>query len=75
MPTYLGFDSSTQSLTATLIEIDGPRRQVVFRHSLRFDDALPAYGTRHGVSPGADPLVAVAPPAMWADALDAMMPG
>jgi xylulokinase len=73
MALYLGLDSSTQSVTAIVIEVDGPRREVVFHHSLAFDEALPAYGTRHGVSPDPDPLVATAPPAMWAEALDRMM--
>jgi xylulokinase len=70
---YLGLDSSTQSLTATAIDVDGAARRVLFERSLVFDDALPAYGTRHGVLPSADPLVAVAPPLMWAEALDRMM--
>jgi xylulokinase len=70
---YLGFDSSTQSLTATAIEIDGPRRSILFERALAFDEELPAYGTRHGVLPNPDPSVAVAPPLMWADALDRMM--
>jgi xylulokinase len=70
---YLGFDSSTQSLTVTAIEIDGSRRTVLFERALVFDELLPAYGTRHGVLPDQDPLVAVAPPLMWAEALDRMM--
>lgn len=37
-----------------------------------FDDALPQYGTRHGVLPTEDPSVAVSPPAMWAEALELM---
>src|SRR5215471_1822346 len=73
MAIYLGFDSSTQSLTATAIEVDGSRRTVLFERTLAFDEALPAYRTRHGVMPGPDPLVAVAPPLMWAEALDTMM--
>lgn len=73
MALYLGLDSSTQSLTATMIEVSGSRRDVVFRHSIAFDEALPAYGTRHGVTPNADPLVATAPPGMWAEALDLMV--
>jgi xylulokinase len=70
---YLGFDSSTQSLTAVVIDIDGDRRTVVFESSLAFDDALPAYGTEHGVLPRSDPSLAVSPPLMWAEALDLMM--
>jgi xylulokinase len=70
---YLGFDSSTQSLTAIVIEVEGERTQVVFESSLQFDEALPRYGTRHGVLPRTDPAVAVSSPLLWADALDAMM--
>src|SRR5438309_424355 len=51
MPLYLGIDSSTQSLTAILLDIDGDRRRVAFESSLAFDDAFPRYGTRHGVLP------------------------
>lgn len=72
MALYLGFDSGTQSLTATVIEIDGPRRAVVFEHVLPFDEALPEYGTRHGVLTSDEGRTVVAPPAMWAEALDRM---
>jgi len=72
MGLYLGFDSSTQSLTATVIEIRGDSRRIVFEHVLAFDAAFPEYGTVHGVvSP--QPGTVVAPPAMWAAALDRMM--
>jgi xylulokinase len=70
---YLGLDSSTQSLTAIVIDVEGDRREVVFQSSLQFDAALPQYGTRHGVLPHDDPSIAHAPPAMWADALDSML--
>ena len=73
MPLYLGLDSSTQSLTAIVLEVDGPRRGVVFESSLVFDEALPHYGTVHGVLPSSDPAVAASPPLLWAEALDEMM--
>jgi xylulokinase len=72
MAIYLGLDSSTQSLTAIAIEVEGDRRQVVFESSVSFDADLPQYGTRHGVLPDPDPAVAVSSPALWADALDLM---
>jgi xylulokinase len=72
MALYLGLDSSTQGLTATLIEIDGDRRAVVLTRALRFDEELPHYGTRHGVLPSADPTVVHAPPLMWAEAMEGM---
>jgi xylulokinase len=73
VPLYLGLDSSTQSLTAVVIEIESGRRQVVFESTLNFDEALPQYRTRHGVLPNDDPAVALSSPVMWADALDVMM--
>lgn len=70
---YLGLDSSTQSLTAIVIAVEGSRRAVVFERTLDFDAEFPAYGTAHGVLPSADPLVARSSPLMWAEALDRMM--
>jgi xylulokinase len=67
---FLGLDSSTQSLSAIVIDYDA--RQVVYEHSLNFDRALPHYRTQNGVLPDADPLVKHSPPMMWAEALDMM---
>lgn len=73
MALYIGLDSSTQSLTAVVIEIAGDRRRVVLMRSLVFDAAFPQYGTLHGVLPHSDPKIAASSPLMWAEALDAMM--
>jgi len=73
MSIYLGFDASTQSLSAIAIEVTGSRRQVLLERTLVYDDALPRYGTRHGVLPHDDPLVATSSPRMWAEALERMM--
>jgi xylulokinase len=70
---YLGLDSSTQSLTAIVLDVEGGRSQVVFESSLVFDEILPEYGTRHGVLPGTEDGVVVSSPLMWADALDLMI--
>jgi xylulokinase len=70
---YLGLDSSTQSLSAIVLETERSRTQVVFEASLSFDDALPAFGTRHGVLPGTQSGVVVSSPLLWADALDMML--
>ncbi|MCX7819984.1 MAG: FGGY-family carbohydrate kinase [Kiritimatiellae bacterium] len=67
---FLGLDSSTQSLTAILIDPDA--RAIVAERSLNFDTELPEYGTRNGVLRAADPTVVHAPPLMWAAALDRM---
>ena len=73
MSIYLGFDSSTQSLTATAIEVTEASRRVLFTQSLPFDELLPHYGTRHGVLPSTTPGVVHAPPLLWAEALDVMV--
>jgi xylulokinase len=65
---FLGLDSSTQSLSAVVIDYD--TRKVVYDKSLNFDQALPQYGTQNGVLPNADPLVKHSSPLMWAKALD-----
>ena len=73
MPLYLGLDSSTQGLTAIVIEASDIRREIVFESSLAFDETLPRYGTRHGVLPRADPALALSSPVMWAEALELML--
>ena len=73
MPLYLGLDSSTQSISAVVIEASDSRREVVFESSINFDETFPRYGTRHGVLPRADPAIAVSSPVMWAEALEAML--
>ena len=73
MSFYLGLDASTQSLTAVLIEASDSRRAVVGTRSVEYDTAFPAYGTRHGMLPSADPLVAQSSPLMWVEALERVM--
>src|SRR5208282_754118 len=70
---FLGLDSSTQSLSAVVI--DANRRKVVYEKSLNFDQALPRYGTRNGVLPDPDSLVKHSSPLMWAEALDRLFAG
>ncbi len=71
MSYYLGLDSSTQSLTA--IVIDAEAKRVVFEASLTFDEVFPQYGTEHGVLPRSAPDVAVSSPLLWVEAIDGMM--
>ncbi|MFL6280837.1 MAG: xylulokinase, partial [Vicinamibacterales bacterium] len=73
MSLYLGLDSSTQSLSAIVLEVDGDRRRVAFESSIPFDETFPQYGTRHGVLPADDPATATSPPLLWVDALELMM--
>jgi xylulokinase len=65
---FLGLDSSTQSLSAVVIDLDA--RKVVYEKSLNFDQALPQFKTQNGVLPNRDPLVKHSPPLLWAAALD-----
>jgi xylulokinase len=76
VPIYIGLDSSTQSVTATAVDIDDvhpERRTILFERSFRYDDRLPQYGTQHGVLRSADPRTVHAPPLMWSEALDRML--
>jgi xylulokinase len=73
MPLYLGLDSSTQSLTAIVIDVEPAQRRILHHDSLNFDLELSHYRTVHGVLPDGDPAVAAAPPLMWAEALDRLM--
>lgn len=65
---HLGLDSSTQSLTAVLLDLHS--RRVIYTRSLNFDAELPHHGTRDGVLRAADPTVVHAPPLLWVEALD-----
>ena len=65
---FLGIDSSTQSLSAVVIDLDS--HKVVYEKSLNFDQALPQFKTRNGVLPNRDPLVKHSSPKLWAAALD-----
>ena len=67
---FLGLDSSTQSLSAIVIDYD--TRRVVYDKSLNFDKTLPQYGTQNGALHSDDPLVVHSPPLMWAEALDVL---
>lgn len=72
MALYLGLDSSTQSLTATVIEVTDSSRRVVTEQALVFDDALPEFKTVRGVHTSGDGKSVTAPPLMWAAALEMM---
>jgi xylulokinase len=68
---FLGLDSSTQSLSAVLIDYDS--QKVVCEKSLNFEQTLPQYRTHNGVLANSDPLVKQSSPLMWADALDVLL--
>jgi xylulokinase len=67
---FLGLDSSTQSLSAVVIDYDA--RRVVYDKSLNFDKTLPHYGTQNGALHSDDPIIVHSPPLMWAEALDVL---
>jgi xylulokinase len=64
---FLGLDSSTQGLKATVIDRD---LGIVYERAVNYDRDLPSYGTEGGAHRGDDGLTVTAPPLMWADALD-----
>lgn len=64
---FLGLDSSTQSLSPLVIDLD--TRRIVYDGSQAFDD-IPEYGTRNGVLPSGEPGVVHAPPLVWVEAVD-----
>jgi xylulokinase len=73
MPRYLGLDSSTQSLSAVVIDTD--TGNVVLDESLQFGKALPQYSSPNGFLEHADARVKHSNPLMWVDALDRLFDG
>ena len=71
MGLFLGLDSSTQSLSAMLIDTDSG--QVVLDESLNFGKALPEYRSPRGFLEHADPHIKHSNPLMWVAALDQLL--
>lgn len=67
---HLGLDSSTQSMTGVIIDLD--TRCVLYAKSINFTADLPHHGAKDGILRTDDPTVIHAPPLMWIDALDAL---
>jgi xylulokinase len=65
---YLGLDSSTQSLSALII--DPSSGKVLAEESVNFGNDLPYYGATNGFIPGGLNGEVHANPMMWLDALD-----
>ena len=65
---FLGIDSSTQSLTAVLIDTDSG--QIECQLSVNFGSDLPQYHSPSGFIPGGEDGIVHANPLMWLDALD-----
>lgn len=71
MGLYLGLDSSTQSLSAMIIDTGSGR--VVLDESVNFGKSLPQYGSPSGFLPNPDPQLKHADPLMWVEALDLLL--
>ncbi|KAK1293195.1 hypothetical protein QJS10_CPB17g02663 [Acorus calamus] len=68
---FLGFDSSTQSLKATVLDA---KLTIVATETVHFDSELPHYGTKDGVyrDPSGNGRI-VSPTLMWVEALDLIL--
>jgi xylulokinase len=71
MTLFLGFDLSTQSLKATVL--DGRTLTVVKELSVNFDSELPHYGTKGGAIRHPDNLTVTTPTILWVEALDLLL--
>lgn len=67
---YMGLDSSTQSLKATIID---ESLQVVHESAINYDESLPEFKTQGGVHRHEDGLTVTSPPLMWVAALDLLL--
>ena len=68
---FLGFDSSTQSLSAILIDND--RGEIIAEASVNFGAELPQYKAPSGFIPGGANGEVHADPMMWLEALDLVL--
>jgi xylulokinase len=68
---FLGLDSSTQSLTAVLIDVSSGR--IIAQQSVNFGADLPQYEAPNGFIPNGHSGEVHADPLMWLDALDLLM--
>jgi xylulokinase len=71
MGRFLGLDSSTQSLSALVIDTDSG--EVIADRSIAFGERLPQYRSPKGFLPSDDPRVRHADPLMWVEALDLLL--
>ena len=71
MAYFLGLDSSTQSLSA--IVIDTAEGRVVVDESVNFGAELPGYESPQGVLPNPDARVRHSDPLMWVEALELVL--
>ena len=67
---FLGLDSSTQSLTALIVDTDTGE---VIDRSIAFGPRLPQYESPNGFLANADPRIKHSDPLMWVEALDLVL--
>ena len=67
---FLGLDSSTQSIKATLIDAD---LNVIYEQAVNFDKELPEFKTTGGVHKHPDGLTVTSPPLMWVAAFEILL--
>jgi xylulokinase len=68
---FLGLDSSTQGLTATII--DYTAKKVVYEKSINFEETFKdKYKVKNGVLENFNNLIVHAPPLMWIEAIDVL---
>ena len=65
---FLGLDSSTQSLTAIIIDFQ--LKKVLYKASVNFSKDFPEYNTKNGVMISEDEKVVHSYPLMWVEALE-----
>lgn len=68
--TYLALDLSTQSLKAI---VAGEDLNIIFEHTINFDEDLPEFKTKDGVHRHTDGVTITSPTLMWLKAFDQMM--
>ncbi len=66
---FLGFDCSTQSFTAIIVNDS----KILFRKSINFDSEFPKYNTKNGAIIFEDEKIVHSYPLMWVDALDLIL--
>ncbi|TXT60949.1 MAG: hypothetical protein BAJALOKI1v1_1210010 [Promethearchaeota archaeon] len=64
----MGVDTSTQSLTGIIIDIN--KSEIVYKRKINFDHALPHYQTENGVIYSENKTVVHSYPLMWVEALE-----
>src|SRR5204862_8367593 len=67
---FLGLDSSTQSLTALIVDTDSGE---VIDRSIQFGARLPRFKSPNGFLANDDPRVKQSDPLMWVEALDLLL--